>query len=106
MHVFQCTTQFPALPDDTPLSVYTNGPSPRLCHLRRWEGFQGYGFNLQSEKGKPGQRLGAIDAQSPGECVGLLAGDHIIEVNGINIMGMKHAEVVQQVGSKPNKLRD
>ena len=79
------------------MSVYTNGPSPRLCSLLRWEGYEAYGFNMQSEKGKVGQHLGSIDAQSPSEYVGLQAGDQIFEVNGNSIRGMIHTEVVQQV---------
>lgn len=32
----------------------------RLCHLRLRPDFQGYGFNLQAEKSKPGQFIGKV----------------------------------------------
>lgn len=44
-----------------------NGPlrelRPRLCHLRK--GPQGYGFNLHSDKSRPGQYIRSVDPGSP-----------------------------------------
>ncbi|XP_066545105.1 NHERF family PDZ scaffold protein 2 [Amia ocellicauda] len=65
---------------------------PRLCHLQRGE--TGYGFNLHSERSKPGQYIRSVDSGSAAARAGLRPQDRLIEVNGINIEGMKHSEVV------------
>ena len=48
--------------------------------LRRWPDFDGFGFNLHSEKGKPGQYIGKVDDCSPSTAAGLRRGDWIVEV--------------------------
>ncbi|XP_066497605.1 Na(+)/H(+) exchange regulatory cofactor NHE-RF2 [Hoplias malabaricus] len=66
--------------------------APRLCHLVRADA--GYGFNLHSEKSKPGQYIRSLDPGSPADRAGLRPQDRLIEVNGVNIENMRHAEVV------------
>ncbi|XP_029945884.1 Na(+)/H(+) exchange regulatory cofactor NHE-RF2 [Salarias fasciatus] len=66
--------------------------APRLCHLVRSE--TGYGFNLHSERSRPGQYIRSLDPGSPADHAGLRPQDRLIEVNGVNIEGMRHAEVV------------
>ncbi|XP_026181287.1 Na(+)/H(+) exchange regulatory cofactor NHE-RF2 [Mastacembelus armatus] len=65
---------------------------PRLCHLVRSE--TGYGFNLHSDRSRPGQYIRSLDPGSPADHAGLRPQDRLIEVNGVNIEGMRHAEVV------------
>ncbi|KAK0140885.1 Na(+)/H(+) exchange regulatory cofactor NHE-RF1 [Merluccius polli] len=65
---------------------------PRLCHMAK--GANGYGFNLHSEKTKPGQFIRAVDDHSPAQRSGLLPRDKILQVNGVSVAGMQHAEVV------------
>ncbi|XP_029914037.1 Na(+)/H(+) exchange regulatory cofactor NHE-RF2 [Myripristis murdjan] len=65
---------------------------PRLCHLVRAE--TGYGFNLHSERSRPGQYIRSLDRGSPADRAGLRPQDRLIEVNGVNIEGMRHTEVV------------
>ncbi|XP_022608258.1 Na(+)/H(+) exchange regulatory cofactor NHE-RF2-like [Seriola dumerili] len=65
---------------------------PRLCHLVRSE--TGYGFNLHSDRSRPGQYIRSLDPGSPADQAGLQPQDRLIEVNGVNIEGMRHAEVV------------
>ncbi|XP_028267669.1 Na(+)/H(+) exchange regulatory cofactor NHE-RF2 [Parambassis ranga] len=65
---------------------------PRLCHLVRSE--TGYGFNLHSDRSRPGQYIRSLDPGSPADTAGLRPQDRLIEVNGVNIEGMRHAEVV------------
>ncbi|XP_041830768.1 Na(+)/H(+) exchange regulatory cofactor NHE-RF2 [Melanotaenia boesemani] len=65
---------------------------PRLCHLVRAE--TGYGFNLHSDRSRPGQYIRSLDPRSPADCAGLQPQDRLVEVNGVNIEGMRHAEVV------------
>ena len=76
---------------------YSNEPRPRLCHLRRWPDFNGYGFNLHCEKNKPGQFIGKVDRESPAESAGLREGDRIIEVNHVPIGNENHRQVVARI---------
>lgn len=69
----------------------------RLCHIVKWQHFDGYGFNLHAEKGKPGQMIGKVDDGSPAEAAGLKEGDRIVEVNGVNIANENHKQVVQRI---------
>lgn len=79
-------------------------PHPRLCELKAWSDFSGYGFNLHADKGLPGQYVGKVDPGSPAEAAGLKDGDRIIEVNGINIDGETHDEVVGLIKSMTGRV--
>lgn len=74
---------------------------PRLCHVRKSPDFDGYGFNLHAEKGKPGQYIGKVDEGSPAEAAGLKRGDRILEVNGHSIAGETHKQVVARIKERP-----
>ncbi|XP_044089112.1 Na(+)/H(+) exchange regulatory cofactor NHE-RF2 isoform X2 [Neovison vison] len=76
---------------------------PRLCHLRK--GPQGYGFNLHSDKSRPGQYIRSVDPGSPAAHSGLRAQDRLIEVNGHNIEGLRHAEVVASIKAREDEAR-
>uniref|UniRef100_A0A8B9SAX6 Na(+)/H(+) exchange regulatory cofactor NHE-RF1 n=1 Tax=Apteryx owenii TaxID=8824 RepID=A0A8B9SAX6_APTOW len=59
---------------------------PRLCHMKK--GPNGYGFNLHSDKSRPGQYVRAVDPDSPAEAAGLSPQDRIIEVRrGVVVAG-------------------
>ncbi|CAH0731742.1 unnamed protein product, partial [Brenthis ino] len=75
---------------------------PRLCHVRKVPNFDGYGFNLHAEKGKPGQYIGKVDEGSPAETAGLRRGDRILEVNGQSIAGETHKQVVARIKQRPD----
>ena len=77
--------------------VDKNAPQPRLCHLRRWPNFMGYGFNLHCEKARPGQYIGKVDPNSPAESAGLRENDRIIEVNFVPIGTENHKQVVARI---------
>jgi len=77
--------------------LYKNEPRPRLCHLRRWPNFVGYGFNLHCEKAKPGQFIGKVDPDSPADSAGLRENDRIIEVNFVPIGTENHKQVVARI---------
>lgn len=77
----------------------------RLCHVIKRDDFDGYGFNLHAEKGKPGQYIGKVDDNSPAEASGLRQGDRIIEVNGVNIGNETHKQVVQRIKAIANEVR-
>uniref|UniRef100_A0A452SBI6 NHERF family PDZ scaffold protein 2 n=1 Tax=Ursus americanus TaxID=9643 RepID=A0A452SBI6_URSAM len=69
---------------------------PRLCHLRK--GPQGYGFNLHSDKSRPGQYIRSVDPGSPAAHSGL-------RVNGQNVEGLRHAEVVASIKAREDEAR-
>ncbi|XP_076008247.1 Na(+)/H(+) exchange regulatory cofactor NHE-RF1a [Genypterus blacodes] len=71
------------------------GLRPRLCHMMK--GATGYGFNLHSEKTKPGQFIRAVDEDSPAQRAGLKIQDKIIQVNRMSVTGMQHSEVVAAI---------
>ncbi|KAF2884590.1 hypothetical protein ILUMI_21593 [Ignelater luminosus] len=86
-------------------SVYKNNPNARLCHIMKWDHFDGYGFNLHAEKGKPGQYIGKVDEGSPAEAAGLRQGDRILEVNGHSIADKTHKQVVEAIKELPNETK-
>uniref|UniRef100_A0AAQ4S7D9 Na(+)/H(+) exchange regulatory cofactor NHE-RF1 n=1 Tax=Gasterosteus aculeatus aculeatus TaxID=481459 RepID=A0AAQ4S7D9_GASAC len=72
------------------------GPRPRLCHVKKGAG--GYGFNLHSEKTKPGQfhqsrgpGLPSTESRREGR------GDKLVQVNRMSVIGMQHSEVVAAI---------
>ncbi|XP_058829086.1 Na(+)/H(+) exchange regulatory cofactor NHE-RF1 [Topomyia yanbarensis] len=77
----------------------------RLCHVVKRPDFDGYGFNLHAEKGRPGQYIGKVDDGSPAEAAGLRQGDRIIEVNGTNITNETHKKVVELIKSISNETK-
>lgn len=79
----------------------SSGPRPRLCHMKK--GPTGYGFNLHSEKTKPGQFIRAVDEDSPAHRAGLKPQDKIVQVNGVSVVGLQHSEVVANIKSGGNQ---
>lgn len=47
-------------------------------------GSNGYGFNLHSERARPGQYIRAVDENSPAESAGLQPKDRIVEVRRLS----------------------
>jgi hypothetical protein len=84
-------------PEPVPVDTPSHNYHPRLCLIRKWADFQGYGFNLHAEKDKKGQYIGLVDANSPAEDADLRKGDRIIEINGENIEDESHQQVIQKI---------
>lgn len=80
-----------------------DGLRPRLCILKK--GSTGYGFNLHSEKSRPGQFIRAVDDDSPAQRAGLQTQDKIIQVNGMSVIGMQHSEVVALIKAGGDETR-
>merc|ERR1711953_917483 len=80
-------------------------PQPRLCHLTKWPHFQGYGFNLHTNKSEESQLVGNVDPESPADAAGVKKGDRIIEVNGTNISNENHAQVVARIKAGGEETR-
>lgn len=76
----------------------------KLCDLKVWSNFIGYGFNLHAEKGNPSHIIGKVDPRSPAEATGMTEGDRILEVNGINVLDESHPDVVKMIKSDPRKV--
>ncbi|XP_078274235.1 NHERF family PDZ scaffold protein 2 isoform X1 [Rhinoraja longicauda] len=76
---------------------------PRLCCMKKSP--HGYGFNLHSEKAKPGQYIRSIDPDSSAAKAGLRPQDRVVEVNGVNIEGKKHSEVVACIKASEEEAR-
>ncbi|XP_015251841.1 PREDICTED: Na(+)/H(+) exchange regulatory cofactor NHE-RF2 isoform X2 [Cyprinodon variegatus] len=75
---------------------------PRLCRLVKAE--NGYCFNLQNDKKKGAQFIRSVDPDSPAERAGVRPGDRIVEVNGVNIRGLRHSEVVALIKSRGDEV--
>ncbi|XP_071569227.1 uncharacterized protein [Temnothorax nylanderi] len=80
-------------------------PCARLCHIVKWDDFNGYGFNLHAQKGKNGQFIGKVDDGSPSQAAGLRQGDRIIEVNEIDIANETHNQVVERIKAFANETK-
>uniref|UniRef100_A0A8C2WXA2 Na(+)/H(+) exchange regulatory cofactor NHE-RF n=1 Tax=Cyclopterus lumpus TaxID=8103 RepID=A0A8C2WXA2_CYCLU len=76
---------------------------PRLCVIQR--GPSGYGFNLHSERARPGQYIRAVDEDSPAERAGLLSKDRIVQVNSLSVEGKTHSEVVAAIKAGGREAR-
>ncbi|XP_068435036.1 Na(+)/H(+) exchange regulatory cofactor NHE-RF1-like isoform X1 [Clinocottus analis] len=83
--------------------VLCTGPRPRLCVIQR--GPSGYGFNLHSERARPGQYIRAVDEDSPAERAGLLSKDRIVQVNGLSVEGKTHSDVVAAIKAGGREAR-
>lgn len=80
---------------------YKDDLRPRMCVIQK--GSNGYGFNLHSEKSRPGQYIRAVDDDSPAEKAGLFPKDRIVQVNGISVEGKTHSEVVAAIRAGGDK---
>jgi hypothetical protein len=83
----------------------SEAPQPRLCHIKRWPHFDGYGFTLHNEKKEGTQLIGKIDEDSPAEAGGLRPSDRIIEINGVNVTRENHKQVVQRIKAGGEETR-
>ena len=77
---------------------------PRLCHLVKWGEFQGYGFNIHTDRDKAGQYIGRVDEGSPAKAAGLQVGDRVVEIDWINIENESHQQAVKRIKAK-NEVR-
>ncbi|XP_037357225.1 Na(+)/H(+) exchange regulatory cofactor NHE-RF3 isoform X1 [Talpa occidentalis] len=75
---------------------------PRLCYLVK-EG-SSYGFSLKTVQGKKGVYMEDITPQGVAMRAGVLADDHVIEVNGENVENASHEEVVEKVKKAGSRI--
>jgi len=74
---------------------------PRLIVMDRTP--EGYGFHMYTNKQLNGQYVKSVNVKSPAYHAGMLAGDHVIEVDGVNVESLTHQEVVQRIRSGTGK---
>ncbi|KAL6475864.1 hypothetical protein MHYP_G00143630 [Metynnis hypsauchen] len=86
---------------ETPEKNFISELRPQLCVIQK--GSNGYGFNLHSEKTRPGQYIRAVDEDSPAERAGLRPKDRIVQVNGVSVEGKLHSEVVAAIKAGGDK---
>ncbi|XP_051021398.1 Na(+)/H(+) exchange regulatory cofactor NHE-RF3 [Acomys russatus] len=78
------------------------GTQPRLCYLVKENG--SFGFSLKTIQGKKGVYLTDIIPQGVAMRAGVLADDHLIEVNGENVQNASHEEVVEKVKKSGSRI--
>ncbi|KAL3191557.1 hypothetical protein MRX96_059657 [Rhipicephalus microplus] len=76
----------------------------RLCHLRRWQNFKGYGFDVKVEEKGHAFMIHRVDIHSPAELGGLGKDDRLLEVNGTSVEGKTLLEVVDLIEEDPLKV--
>lgn len=76
----------------------------RLCSVKKWSDYDGYGFNLHNEKGRPGHFVGSVEPHSPAAAAGLLEGDQIFEVNNGSVRSDDHNTVIQRIKMRPDEV--
>jgi sorting nexin-27 len=90
-------------------------PDPRVVHIRKTE--TGFGFNVRGQVNEGGplksingrlyaplQHVSAVLEGGAAEMAGVLRGDRILEVNGVNVEGATHKTVVDLIKSGNDEL--
>uniref|UniRef100_A0A8C0EAI7 Na(+)/H(+) exchange regulatory cofactor NHE-RF1 n=1 Tax=Bubo bubo TaxID=30461 RepID=A0A8C0EAI7_BUBBB len=93
---------------ETGLSLLQEELRPRLCRMKK--GPNGYGFNLHSDKNRPGQYVRAVDPDSPAEAGRMSPGPRsdvvpCPQVNGVCMEGKQHADVVAAIKAGGDETR-
>jgi len=70
---------------------------PRLIVIDKTP--DGFGFHMYTNKQLNGQYIKSVNLKSPAYEAGMLAGDHVIEVDGENVEHCTHQEVVRRIQS-------
>ena len=79
-------------------------PSPWLCTIIKRDDFDGYGFSMYKKKKIIGHFIGSIGPGSPAEDAGLMEGDELVKVNGIDVTQENHTQVVQKIIETPKEV--
>lgn len=90
-------------------------PGPRVVHIHKTE--TGFGFNVRGQVNEGGplksingrlyaplQHVSAVLEGGAAEMAGVLKGDRILEVNGVNVEGATHKAVVDLIKSGNDEL--
>lgn len=77
----------------------------RLCHIKKWADYRGYGLELSEKKGQEINFVSRIVPGSPAEAAGVRLEDRVIEVNGVNVKGVGHAALVEHTQTYPDHVK-
>ncbi|XP_077520356.1 uncharacterized protein LOC144130270 [Amblyomma americanum] len=91
--------------DKDKAALTADAPTPRLCHIVRRPDFDGYGFTLLADNRRQLPTVIDVEEGSQAEAAGLRVKDRIVEVNGANMEGASHRDVVERIKSWPNETR-
>lgn len=56
----------------------------------------GYGFHMYTNRQRDGQYIKSVTHNSPADLAGMLAGDHIVGVDGEMVITLSHHEVSER----------
>ncbi|XP_029936966.1 Na(+)/H(+) exchange regulatory cofactor NHE-RF3 [Myripristis murdjan] len=70
-------------------------PKPKLCYLAKSS--SGFGFSLRSARGEQGLSMTEVIPGSVADKAGVRVNDRLVEVNGENIEGATHDQVVEKI---------
>ncbi|KAH7952609.1 hypothetical protein HPB51_028229 [Rhipicephalus microplus] len=74
----------------------------RLCYLRKWPDYEGYGFSLREDE--ENFFITAVVPDSPAELGGLRNDDRLIEVNAVSVENRSYQEIMCRIGKEPDQV--
>ncbi|XP_029703237.1 Na(+)/H(+) exchange regulatory cofactor NHE-RF3 [Takifugu rubripes] len=77
-------------------------PKAKLCYLVN--SISGFGFSLSSTEGNPGMFIKLVVPGSVAHNAGLSNNDRLVELNGENIEGLSHSQVVEKIKKAGSSL--
>ncbi|KAH6933607.1 hypothetical protein HPB50_016795 [Hyalomma asiaticum] len=76
----------------------------RLCYLRKWPNYEGYGFSLREDKQRRGYFIASVLPDSPAELGGLRDDDRLIEVNAVSVENKSYQEIMGRINKEPDQV--
>ncbi|KAH7960436.1 hypothetical protein HPB49_019551 [Dermacentor silvarum] len=76
----------------------------RLCYLRKWRNYEGYGFSLREDKERQGYFITGVVPDSPAELGGLRNDDRLVEVNAVSVENKSYQEIMGRIGKEPDQV--
>ncbi|KAL5479965.1 hypothetical protein EMCRGX_G023572 [Ephydatia muelleri] len=81
------------------------GGAPAVKGLRlitMSKGPDGYGFHMYTDKKLQGQYIKSVTKESPADLCGMIPGDHVLAVDGVDCSKETHHQVVDRVRAEPS----
>ncbi|XP_065303918.1 uncharacterized protein [Dermacentor albipictus] len=76
----------------------------RLCYLRKWKSYEGYGFSLREDKERQGYFITGVMPNSPAELGGLRDDDRLVEVNAVSVENKSYPEIMGRIEKEPDQV--
>ncbi|XP_065303924.1 mucin-17-like isoform X4 [Dermacentor albipictus] len=76
----------------------------RLCHLRKWPNYEGYGFSVREDKERQSYFITGVMSNSPAELGGLRNDDRLVEVNAVSVENKSYQEIMGRMGKEPDQV--